>query len=306
MTSVDYIVVANIIGDDLVFPEGNRRSGILGGAGTYAAAGARIWAERVGIVSGVGEDFGVRYGSWFEQNQIDTTGLHVRGPATPRSWIVYKSADERIETPQFGPEHFMLMEPTIDDIPPSYLDARGLYLFRDANMEYWNNVFEFQKAHHPTLIWELHAAAANSQSWGNVSAILSRVDLFSLNLPEAMRLCNLTEPAEILDRLLSTGIAGIALRSGAQGTIVADQSGAWRIPVYNLDVVDVTGAGNAFTGGFLVGYCESYSDIVTAGQYGAISASFMLQQFGPPTKSNSEIQQLAKSRMESLTPINLY
>lgn len=305
MTSVDFVVVANIIGDDLSLPDGTERPGILGGAGTYAAAGMRIWSEHVGIVSGVGEDFEELYGYWFDQNQIDKSGLLSRAANTPRSWINYRTTDDRIETPRYGPQHFKLMEPTAEDLPISYLGARGLYLFRDADTEYWDKVFKVQEKHHPTIIWEIHAGAANPHSWNSVSAILARIDLFSINHGEASQLCSVTDPIGILDRLLATGVHGVALRAGSTGTIVADQTGAWRIPPYPVEVTDVTGAGNAFTGGFLVGYCESASDISVAGQYGAVSASFMLEQFGPPARLNAETQQLAQTRRESLAPIRI-
>jgi sugar/nucleoside kinase (ribokinase family) len=305
MTTVDYVVVANIIGDDLLLSDGERRFDILGGAGTYAAAGIRIWSDRVGIVSGIGEDFEGIYGSWFDLNKIDKSGLHVRALHTPRSWIDYKSADERTETPRYGPEHFELMEPTVEDIPAEFHCPRGLYLFRDTDTTYWNQVFQFQGKHHPTIIWEIHAGAANAHHWERVAAILSRIDLFSLNLSEASQLCELTNPAQIIHKLLATGINGVALRVGSEGTIVADQHGIWRIPAFQLEVVDVTGAGNAFTGGFLVGYCISNSDIKVAGQYGAASASFMLQQFGPPLEIGQATRQIAEARAQSLIPIRM-
>jgi ribokinase len=44
-------------------------------------------------------------------------------------------------------------------------------------------------------------------------------------------------------------------------------------------IVDVTGAGNAYCGGFLVGLAET-GDLGQAGRYGAVSASFALEQFG--------------------------
>mgnify|MGYP005853706761 CR=1 FL=1 len=305
MTPVHYVAVANIIGDDLSLPNGTQRRGILGGAGTYAAAGMRIWSDHVGIVSGVGEDFEDMYGSWFDQNQIAKLGLHVRAPNTPRSWINYKSADERTEVPQFGTEHFKLMEPTIDDIPTSYLGARGIYFFRDTDSEYWNKVFEIKGKHHFTTVWEIHAGAANAENWDRVSTILSRIELFSINLAEATQLCGLTEPIRIIEKLLSTGIKGVALRSGSLGTIIASPYGVWRIAAYQTQVTDVTGAGNAFTGGFLVGYCESNSNIAIAGQYGAVSASFILEQHGPPSRIDDKTYQLAQMRCQSLTPVRI-
>ena len=300
---MDYVVISNIIGDDLYLPNGEQKLGLLGGAGTYAAAGIRLWSNRVGIVSGVGGDFEIRYGEWFRQNQIDTQGLIVRDAYTPRSWVTYETADVRTETPQFGQDHFHQMEVDMLDIPESYHEARGMYIFRDENPIFWEGVFAHQQQHRPTIIWEIHAHAADARHWGQVAEILSEIDLFSINLSEAKALCQLTDPNAIVDKLRKTGVTGIAIRLGSQGTLVADSFQVSHIPPYApVQVVDVTGAGNAFTGGMLVGYCENDGDIVTAGRCGTVSASFMLEQFGPSHHISSVVHKTATTRLESLIP----
>ena len=300
MTSVDYVAVANIIGDDLLF-EGKSVTAVLGGAGTYAAAGMRVWTDHVGIVSGAGEDFEPSYGGWFARNQIDQSGILIRGAHTPRSWVNYLSPDERVETPQFGAEHFRVMEPRPRDLPADYRQARGVYLFRDAETAYWNEAFELQAKHRSVLLWEAHAGIADAACWRQVADILSHIDLFSINLAEASQLCATAEPKAIVDKLRSTGVKGLALRLGSKGAIVADRQTTWEIPTYPVEVVDVTGAGNAFSGGFLVGYCEVGADIAAAGVYAAVAASFALQQFGPPNV-DSHTRQDAVSRMRRIAP----
>jgi sugar/nucleoside kinase (ribokinase family) len=47
-------------------------------------------------------------------------------------------------------------------------------------------------------------------------------------------------------------------------------------------VVDVTGGGNAYCGGFLVGWVE-HGDIIQAAARAAVSAAITLEQVGPPT-----------------------
>ena len=107
---VDYVVLSHVIIDDLRFAGGGERRGVLGGAGSYAAAGLRLAArpaDRVGIACGVGEDFSASgYAAWFRENRIDTAGLERRGRRTPRSRAAYRARDERTETPAFGRAHF--------------------------------------------------------------------------------------------------------------------------------------------------------------------------------------------------------
>lgn len=304
MQPVQYVSVANIISDDLILPDGTRHLGLLGGAGTYAAAGMRLWSDAVGIVSGVGADFDALFGGWFRQNGIDTQGLDVRAAQTPHSTMNYASADERVETPQFGPEHFKRMEPTLADLPRAYHATRALYLFRDADPGYWDLVttFQAQAPRPPVVVWELHTGAADARQWDAAAAILARIDLVSLNLAEARALCALAKPRAIVRKLLAAGVGAVVLRLGAEGTLVADQHRTWHIPIYPVEVQDVTGAGNAFTGGFLVGYCMSGGDVRRAGCCGAAAASFMLEQFGPPCCIDAALEADARRRADSLTP----
>jgi sugar/nucleoside kinase (ribokinase family) len=103
------------------------------------------------------------------------------------------------------------------------------------------------------------------------------LDVVSPNLLQAQRL-RLTDPRHVLDALLATGVRMAVLRMGEAGSLVPGQSeAAVAVPV--ASVVDVTGAGNAYCGGFLVGLAET-GDLGLAGRYGAVSASFALEQFG--------------------------
>jgi len=65
-----------------------------------------------------------------------------------------------------------------------------------------------------------------------------------------------------------------------------------------VEVVDVTGAGNAYCGGFLVGYVET-GDVRMAAMYGAVSASFAVEQFGIP-RITAETEQEARHRLAAL------
>ncbi|MBK8021851.1 MAG: hypothetical protein IPK19_10610 [Chloroflexi bacterium] len=296
---LDYVIISNIITDDVVLADGTEHQALLGGAGTYAVSGARIWADRVGIVSGVGQDFDALYGAWFARNGIDCAGLTVRDLHTPHSWVRYAADGERTETPQFGSEHFRQMEPWPIHMPVEYWRARGIYVFRDATRAYWQELFLLRPATSGVLMWEIAASAAHQTSWNDVAWILPQVDLFSLNLTEGRMLTGLDEPDAIVDRLLNAGAGVVALRQGARGALVADEHRRLRIPACPVTVVDVTGGGNAFCGGFLAGYCESAADLHTAGFYGSVSASFVIEQYGQPPDLR-DVRESARARVHAL------
>ena len=49
-------ITFSLIIDDIVFPDGQTAMGVLGGGGPQSAFGMKLWADRVGLVSGVGAD----------------------------------------------------------------------------------------------------------------------------------------------------------------------------------------------------------------------------------------------------------
>ena len=282
---MDYVVLSHVIVDDLRFPSGAERRGVLGGAGSYAAAGLRLAADRVGIACGVGEDFATSdHEAWFRANGIDTAGLQARGPRTPRSAVVYHAEDARTETPLLGTAHFARMAPTIDRLPAAYRNARGYYIFRDHDAAFWDEAAALRAATGAVVLWELHAAATEPACWPEVAARLACVDVVSLNLAEGRRLCGRHAAREIVRRLLDAGAGGVALRLGADGALLGrPPAECCHVPAWPAAVVDVTGAGNAF-GGALLAAIGAGQDWLRSGCGAAAAASLMLEQYGPPER----------------------
>lgn len=78
------------------------------------------------------------------------------------------------------------------------------------------------------------------------------------------------------------------------------------LPAYHQSgsgkVVNSTGAGNAFLGSFAIGYQDTGS-FVEAAKYGAVGASFVVEQIGVPSLTGNGIEELCngasvRSRLE--------
>ena len=113
---------------------------------------------------------------------------------------------------------------------------------------------------------------------------------------------------EAAKQLLALGPQGIGVKMGARGMrLLLQGHGDWRqVPPFPTKAVDPTGAGDAFCGGFLVGLAQTGSP-VQAARYGAVSASFIIEDFGvlhalnvEPEQAHSRLQQLQVSLQESV------
>jgi len=91
------------------------------------------------------------------------------------------------------------------------------------------------------------------------------------------------------------GSGWVIIRSGALGAFVTsrDIEGAWVDAFWTAadvdKVVDVTGAGNSFLGGLAAGLEFTGGNVLEATFYASVSSSFVIEQGGLPTITNSEM-----------------
>ena len=88
----------------------------------------------------------------------------------------------------------------------------------------------------------------------------------------------------------------VVVTLGDDGSVIYDQQGEYRIPiVQTANIVDPTGVGDAFRGGFLTGYSH-HLDLVTCGRMGALAATYCLEQRAPQGHTYTPGEFLARYR----------
>ena len=89
-------------------------------------------------------------------------------------------------------------------------------------------------------------------------AVIALADIITPNETELEVLAGLTgaNPEEAAGSLLKNDRQQIIITLGAQGARLVNQGGSALIPSFKVDVVDTTGAGDAFNGGLAVGLAE--------------------------------------------------
>ncbi|KZT32126.1 Ribokinase-like protein [Sistotremastrum suecicum HHB10207 ss-3] len=256
----------------------------IGGGGTYAAIGARIWlpAHEIGMIVDRGNDFPEDV-----QRQLDAYGSemwHFRDNAnrgTTRAVNIYRGEHLDLEdVPSLArPDtiHFICSPSRAADI-----------LAEADNIQGWT----------PTTIYEPIPDRCVPEELPALQKILSRIDILSPNAEEALSLLSIPLPPtphtiqEAARRFLDMGIGPssrgiVVIRCGAMGAFFEghDTPGKW-IPAFwdeatTGHVVDVTGAGNGFLGGLAAGLFLSRK-IDEAILYATVSASFVVEQLGLP------------------------
>jgi sugar/nucleoside kinase (ribokinase family) len=144
-----------------------------------------------------------------------------------------------------------------------------------------------------------------------LSALLQRVDGLIVNDSEAGELTGVRNAISAGRKILQMGPKFVVVKKGEHGAILIHPEGSAVIPAFPIEdanVVDPTGAGDSFAGGFM-GYLASegrfdFASLQKAMAYGTVVASFSLEAFGLDrmrtlkfdeiTKRLAQFQQMAR------------
>lgn len=88
---------------------------------------------------------------------------------------------------------------------------------------------------------------------------LPHIDYFIPSLPEAQEITGIDDPELVARNLIDHGVGTVALKMGPDGCLVmTGDYESLRLPAYDVEVVDATGAGDAFAAGFITGIWQGW------------------------------------------------
>ena len=270
---MDLVVLGNLLVDDVVLPDGRTRMGEPGGAVLYVALGARLWGVRVGAVSVRGDDYPAAALEALAGRGIALEGVRPLGRPGLRTWLLYEGARRRVVHRLEGPSHAEV-SPAADDIPPGWRGARAFHLCPMPMAVQAALVAGLAGADVSLDPYEL-LRPGGVEAW---RALLAGVRALFLSEDEM----ELGEPAAL--RTLRGGrLETVVFKRGARGGSLLDlRADGGEVPwsPRAADVVDPTGAGDAFAGGVLAGWLRGEPH-PRALQRGIVAASFALEDWGP-------------------------
>ena len=102
-------------------------------------------------------------------------------------------------------------------------------------------------------------------------AKLPYLHTLKLNLKEALAVTNTTTYAEAAQALLNMGVAHVYITLSAEGVYCRNAAEEWLFPALPGDIVNTTGAGDAFLAGVVYAYTKGI-DFPKTAQYGLMAA----------------------------------
>jgi sugar/nucleoside kinase (ribokinase family) len=77
------------------------------------------------------------------------------------------------------------------------------------------------------------------------------VDWFMPNADQACKLTEASTPEQAAIQLLILGVGGVVLTMGGDGSLLTTARGRVHLPAHNIEVVDTSGCGDAYSAGFI-------------------------------------------------------
>jgi ribokinase len=325
-------IIAGHLHRDYLLPEiGLPCIDVPGGNLLYAASGLGVWETGIGLLTRVGEDYPRAWLQSFEKLGWDTDGIHIsaeamdlrhfqviledqtvhysnpmahfarRGLPFPRSLLGYQPPMETLD----GLKTSHPASPRPGDIPPDYLNARAVHLCPLEYSTVCRLTSCFRDASVTTLTLDPSSGFMNSKNLKDLRILLGGLTAF-LPSEEDLRAAfwGLTDDLwQMAENLGEFGAEFIVIKRGAHGQLLYDSISKkrWEIPAYPARLINITGAGDSFCGGFLAGYQKTF-DPLRGVLYGSVSASLAIEGTGA-FYALETLPGLAQARLDSLAGI---
>ena len=272
------LVVGSVAYDSVKTPVGSRDDA-LGGSATYFSVSGSYFTP-VSVVAVVGDDFRQADVELLESRHVDISGLERRPGKTFRWSGVYGAEDlnsrETLYTqlnvfadfaPELSPEHRRQPFLFLANIAPELqLDVLGQMNSRPRlvaldTMNFW---IEGSKA--------------------SLRKVIEAVDLLFMDEGEVRSFAEEPNLVRAAERITDMGPSAVMVKRGEHGALLFKDGKIFLAPAFPLErVVDSTGAGDSFAGGFM-GYLAANGDLSTDGfrraaVVGAVMGSFAVESF---------------------------
>jgi sugar/nucleoside kinase (ribokinase family) len=241
------LIVGSMAMDDLELPSTIARD-VVGGAATYAALAASLFAE-CRVVAVVGTDFPGEVLDEFARRGIDTEGVERASGKTFRWAGRYSENLEHRVTLDTQLNVFADFRPRL---PERYRETRVVLL---ANIHPLLQLEVLDQLRAPPLL----AVADTMNFWiererSALARLLARIDTLVINDEELRLLAGEHSIRQAARAVLQMGPRRLVCKRGEHGAVLFDSQGMFYAPSCPLDrAVDPTGAGDTFAGA-LVGY----------------------------------------------------
>ncbi len=283
------IVVADLLGRPIDrFPEKGTLSlvpemelHVGGGAHNTGVVLAKLGAS-VRVVAKVGKDgLGEVVANALSRNGVDIQWLSPTDEYhTSATMAMVASDGERTFLHYTGANRALKEEDVPDE---AFSDAQCLHLtgtFLLPGIDGEPTARLFRRVREKGVLTSLDTYWDDTGKWlATIDPCLSELDIFISNRDESSRISGKKELVDNARFFLDRGIKVVAIKMGEEGSFIMTNEEKILVPPFAVEAVDGTGAGDAFSAGFLVGYLNNW-DLYQVGLFANACGSLCVGKMG--------------------------
>ncbi len=278
---MNLVAVGTVAFDSIETPFA-KQDRVIGGAATYITLAASHFVKESGLISVIGDDFPQSVLDAMKSRGINQDGLQIKKGEKSFFWAgkyhydlnsrdtlttdlnVLADFDPVVPEDYRNCDFLMLgnLAPAVQARVLDQLETRPKLVVMDT-MNFWMDI-----------------------AWDELIKVIARVDVLTINDQEARQLAKEHSLMKASRKILAMGPKYLIIKKGEHGALLFDEHNVFFAPALPLeDVVDPTGAGDTFAGGF-IGYLAqshniSFENMKRAVVVGSAMASFTCEKFGP-------------------------
>jgi sugar/nucleoside kinase (ribokinase family) len=282
------LIIGTVAYDEIETTTGSSGK-ILGGAATYIGLGASLLNSKSSIISIVGGDFEHKNLKLLKLKGINTDSIEI----VPKGKTFYWKGKYHKDWNKRDTLNTQLN--VLADFNPAVSEENKkaeIIVLGNLHPEIQNTVLDQVNVSEKCIIldtmnfWMDNALA-------ELMKVIKRVDIIIINDEEALQLSKKDTLFAAANKILSFGPKQIVIKKGEHGAMLFDESRFFTVPAFPVKkVIDPTGAGDTFAGGF-AGYLSqldkiNFEAMKLAVVHGTVMASFCVEGFGTSVMESLE------------------
>lgn len=287
------LIVTGSIGIDTIHTPTGQAPDVLGGSAIYFAAAASFYGP-VRLVGAVGDDFPEELEKPFHHFNIDLAGLEKRQGSKTFRWTG-KYLENMNDRETLSVDLNVLAE-DLPPVPSAFQDSQYLFL---ANTHPGGQLALLEQFPQAKLVVAdtMDLWIANEKKL--LVTLLSKIDGLVLNDSEAFQLTGETNIVKAGEGVLAMGPKFVVIKKGEHGAFLLHKDGAVALPAYPArEVIDPTGAGDAFGGGMMGLLAASNGNTSLANLKKAIAAGTVVASYNIESFSLGRLMQIGQPDLD--------
>jgi sugar/nucleoside kinase (ribokinase family) len=297
----DVAVVGHFTLDSIFLPDNHTFHGILGGSAAYTSLILKRLNTTVSVISKVGSDFPKAYLWWLKEEGINLNGVvTVENASTTRFELKYNtSLSKRILQLKSKAPNI-----NVEDLPKT-LKAKAVHIAPIAGEIPFEVIDNLRKCAEILSI-DPQGFVRNFGAQGYVTysslkdkRLLELVDIYKSSSTEIKAVTNLSDINSAVKAVHDYGVKIVMVTFGTKGVLLSIEETKYKIPAFKPEkIVDPTGAGDVFIGGFLAEYVHG-KDALWCACVGSAASSIAVEAVGPTFQGDkTEIYRRANALYE--------